>query len=75
MGEVSGNWQPINEVIFTGDNMAIQGYRMDYAGGIRKGRFYLSNGGFFNDFVPLRKRLSKKVISHQLPKVKFIELR
>lgn len=27
--------------------------RMDYAGGLEAGRFYLRNGGFFNDYVEL----------------------
>jgi hypothetical protein len=49
----SGTWTEITSARFTGDSTAVSGQRMDYAGGVEYGQFYLRNGGFFNDYVPL----------------------
>ncbi len=51
---VKGEWKPLNKMLFTGDLTAQKRYRMDYAGGVENGKFYLQNGGFFNRFTPLR---------------------
>lgn len=48
-----GKWIPLRRALFTGDNTARKGYRMDYAGGIRANSFFLQNCGFFSDFTPL----------------------
>lgn len=34
-------WTELNKAIFTYDNTAAKGYRMDFAGGIADGKFYL----------------------------------
>ncbi|MBS1527258.1 MAG: DUF3472 domain-containing protein [Bacteroidetes bacterium] len=47
-----GNWAELTKARFTGDNTAVQGYRMDYAGGTKDGSFYLKNCGFFNNYTP-----------------------
>lgn len=47
-----GNWHELNQGRFTFDNTAAKGYRMDYAGGIFDGQFYLRNCGFFKDYTP-----------------------
>lgn len=44
----SGKWIELNKASFTTDNTGNKGYRMDYAGGVRKGQFYLKNCGFFS---------------------------
>ena len=44
-----GNWVELTEAKFTGDDIAKRGYRKDFAGGADSGKFYLKNGGFFND--------------------------
>ena len=48
---VSGTWTEVTAGRFTGDATATNAQRMDYAGGLENGRFYLHNGGFFADYV------------------------
>ena len=48
---VSGAWSEVTAGRFTGDATATNAQRMDYAGGLENGRFYLHNGGFFADYV------------------------
>jgi Domain of unknown function (DUF3472)/Domain of unknown function (DUF5077) len=48
----TGHWVSLNKATFTIDNTGRKGYRLDYAGGVRDGSFYLKNGGFFNDWTP-----------------------
>lgn len=48
----NGNWTELTKARFTGDNTAIKSYRMDYAGGLQEGSFFLKNCGFFNNYTP-----------------------
>ncbi|MEF2266247.1 DUF5077 domain-containing protein [Janthinobacterium sp. LS2A] len=48
---VSGTWTEVTAGRFTGDATATNAQRMDYAGGLENGKFYLHNGGFFTDYV------------------------
>ena len=48
---VAGTWSEVTAGHFTGDATATNAQRMDYAGGVENGRFYLHNGGFFADYV------------------------
>jgi len=48
-----GNWIAVKKARFTGDNTALKGYRMDYAGGIKGKAFFLQNCGFFSNYTPL----------------------
>jgi hypothetical protein len=48
----NGEWTELSDARFTGDNTAIKGYRMDYAGGLEGGAFYLKNCGFFDQYTP-----------------------
>lgn len=48
---VSGTWSEVTAGRFTGDATATNAQRMDYAGGLENGKFYLHNGGFFADYV------------------------
>lgn len=44
-----GKWHELTEANFTYDNTARAGVRLDYQGGLlNNNRFYLKNGGFFN---------------------------
>ncbi|PHV22523.1 hypothetical protein CSQ92_05550 [Janthinobacterium sp. BJB446] len=47
----SGTWSEVTAGRFTGDATATNAQRMDYAGGLENGKFYLHNGGFFADYV------------------------
>jgi hypothetical protein len=53
-----GNWQVLNKVVFTGDLTAEKKFRMDYSGGTEGNRFYLRNGGFFNNYTKLNSEFS-----------------
>lgn len=48
---VSGTWSEVTTGRFTGDATATNAQRMDYAGGLENGKFYLHNGAFFADYV------------------------
>ncbi|MCU0796526.1 MAG: DUF3472 domain-containing protein [Akkermansiaceae bacterium] len=50
--DTSGQWHEITRARFTADGTAGGGHRLDYAGGVRGGRFFMKNGGFFSDRVP-----------------------
>jgi hypothetical protein len=54
-----GAWSELTAARFTGDATAVNGQRMDYAGGMREGRFYLRNGGFFSNVVPLNQHFTR----------------
>ncbi len=72
--DIDGKWFPINEALFTGDETAKINFRKDYAGGIENTQFYLRNGGFFNDFTPLRSPLTKTPLSRPHPVIDFTKL-
>ena len=52
-------WKELNQVTFTADNTARKGYRVDYSGGEKDGRFYLRNCGFFSDNTLLNKQFTR----------------
>ncbi|OFJ46718.1 hypothetical protein BA896_018930 [Janthinobacterium lividum] len=47
----AGAWSEVTAGRFTGDATATNAQRMDYAGGLENGKFYLHNGGFFAAYV------------------------
>lgn len=49
VADAEGNWKELTVAKFTGDDIARRGYRKDFAGGSDLGKFYLRNGGFFNN--------------------------
>jgi hypothetical protein len=53
IADAPGHWTPVYRARFTGDNTARKGYRLDYAGGVLDGAFFLKNAGFFSARVPL----------------------
>ena len=55
----SGAWSEVTTARFTADATATNGQRMDYAGGLQNGRFYLRNGGFFSDYVPYNQTFTR----------------
>jgi hypothetical protein len=62
---VSGAWSEVTTGRFTGDATATNAQRMDYAGGLENGRFYLRNGGFFADYVPLNQSFTRPATGQQ----------
>ncbi|MUP37302.1 DUF3472 domain-containing protein [Labilibaculum euxinus] len=47
-----GKWFEIRKAKFTADATAHKDSRLDYAGGVDNGKFFLKNCGFFSDRVP-----------------------
>ena len=45
------NWNEVTEFKFTVDATAKNKQRLDYAGGVKNGQFFLKNGGFFNNNI------------------------
>ncbi|KAK1231029.1 hypothetical protein PQX77_005861 [Marasmius sp. AFHP31] len=62
---VNGTWSEVTAGHFTGDATATNAQRMDYAGGLENGRFYLRNGGFFADYVPLDQNFNRPATGTQ----------
>lgn len=56
----AGKWIEVTKAGFSGDDIASRGYRLDYAGGIKDGRFFLRNGGFFAEPVKLGSQFERK---------------
>jgi len=48
-----GQWMPINQAKFTADATYTANQRIDAYGGTINNKFYLKNGGFFNETIPL----------------------
>lgn len=57
--DVDGTWSEITTAHYTGDNTARNEQRIDFAGGVENGHFYLRNCGFFSDYVPLDQDFSR----------------
>lgn len=51
--DTTGEWHELTKAGLSGDDIAQREYRLDYAGGIKQGRFFLRNGGFFAETVKL----------------------
>jgi len=68
IADENGKWTELNKARFTIDNTGIQGYRMDYAGGVTEGSFYLKNCGFFNNYT-VRNTLFEKPLTKKAPNV------
>lgn len=49
----NNQWKELTDAVFSADNTARQGYRMDYAGGEDEEGFYLRNCGFFDNYTPI----------------------
>ncbi|MFT3946867.1 MAG: DUF3472 domain-containing protein [Agriterribacter sp.] len=68
-----GKWIELVNAVFTYDNTAAKKYRMDYAGGVENGRFYLKNCGFFAGYTPY-KSLFLRNANMKIPKIGFNKL-
>jgi Domain of unknown function (DUF5077)/Domain of unknown function (DUF3472) len=62
---VNGTWSEATAGHFTGDATATNAQRKDYAGGLENGRFYLRNGAFFPDYVPLDQNFDRPATGKQ----------
>lgn len=71
VANAKGNWTEITEMKFTGDDIANRNYRKDFSGGVKNTGFFLKNGGFFNEFTPLRTSFSRPANQNKAPVVDF----
>ena len=55
----SGSWSEVTTAHYTGDATVTNAQRMDYAGGLANGNFYLRNGGFFAGYVPVNQDFTR----------------
>lgn len=74
MADAQGNWLELTEAKFTGDDIARRGYRKDFAGGSDAGKFYLKNGGFFNQSTDLQS-MHQRPANGKKPEVDFVKLK
>ena len=73
LGDSTGKWHAVTGAKYTGDETARKNYRKDYSGGLKDGRLYLRNGGFFDDLTPLNQKLEYKTSLHP-PMIDFNKL-
>jgi hypothetical protein len=64
----AGTWTELTTARFTGDATATNAQRMDYAGGLQNGQFYLRNGGFFASYVTTNQNFTRPATG-QVPAV------
>ncbi len=69
----TGVWKELNVAKFTGDDIARINFRDDFAGGIRNSKFFLRNGGFFNDKITLGGLFTRPLIN-KTPTIDFDKL-
>ena len=69
-----GTWHEVRRATFTGDRVANEQTREDFAGGVDEGAFYLRNGGYFDDFVSLDQDFSYTGSSDEPPAIPFDRL-
>lgn len=71
----SGEWIPATEAMFTYDNTAKAGVRIDYQGGYNPhtNKFFLKNCGFFSDSTEFRSRFHRTV-NKEAPIINFDSL-
>lgn len=72
--DTDGQWHAITAARFTGDATAAGRHRLDYAGGVKEKAFYLRNGGFFSDMVPLNSPLQRANTGDKAPEIDFATL-
>ncbi|MDT8999086.1 DUF3472 domain-containing protein [Paucibacter sp. APW11] len=62
----TGVWTELNKARFTVDATGAAKQRMDFAGGLdASGKFYLRNGGFFNETVPANQNFTRPLTGMQ----------
>jgi hypothetical protein len=66
-------WTEINSVRFTTDNTGAKEYRMDFAGGLDNGYFYLKDGGFFDNYTTPNTTFTRP-LNYKKPEINFSTL-
>lgn len=68
-----GVWTEIKSAKLTGDATVTNKQRMDYAGGLDNGAFYLKNGGFFDEFISVNQVFTRTTTGVK-PEINFNNL-
>jgi len=72
--DTDGKWHELTKARFTGDATAGGGHRLDYAGGVEGKQFFLRNGGFFSERVPLNGSYEREATPDAKPEIDFEKL-
>ncbi len=67
--DTEGTWHELTKARFTGDDIAQRRYRLDYAGGVKDGEFFMRNGGFFAETVKLGSAFERQPTPAKRPDV------
>jgi hypothetical protein len=67
-------WLPLRKAVFTYDNTAAKKYRMDYAGGVEQGKFFLQNCGFFKNYTNYKTVFERTGNKEHAPAIDFSKL-
>ena len=71
---VDGKWIPVTQARFTCDATGHQRQRLDYSGGVEGGGFFLTMGGFFDDYLVSGSRFVRTGNVTEAPDVDFSTL-
>ncbi len=69
----SNQWVELTKIKFTADATARKESRMDYAGGVEEGKFYLRNCGFFSETTTIDSYFERPATGTP-PEIRFEEL-
>lgn len=69
-----GKWIPVTKARFTCDATGHQKMRLDYTGGVEGENFFLSMGGFFNNYLNSGTRFERTGNTTQAPDIDFSTL-
>lgn len=73
VADKNNSWIEVSRARFTADNTARVGFRMDYGGGMKDGKFYLRNCGFFSDYTPMGVFFDRP-LTNEMPVIDFAKL-
>lgn len=71
---VDGKWVPVTKARFTCDTTGHQRQRLDYKGGVEGEGFFLSMGGFFDEYVTTRTQFERTGNTTEAPEIDFSTL-
>ncbi|MBX2952194.1 MAG: DUF3472 domain-containing protein [Leadbetterella sp.] len=71
--DTKGAWTELTKALYTADATARKGNRIDYAAGVKNGKFFLANCGFFSPNVPYDTGFERKA-GGTAPVINFAEI-
>ena len=72
--DTEGQWHELTRARFTTDGTGGGGHRLDFAGGVTEGGFFMRNGGFFSDNVKANQWFERKPAPEKKPVIDFAKL-